>query len=133
MVESAFKEAKERAKKLSIKLKLPAIEGKDGSGLLRHKPCAFAWRDLFIGCDGFVRPCQSTAERLMRVSDYSDFKTLWNSEKMRAFRLKVNKEDAMSKNCYYCYHSSCANWNIRHSFIQTGYASAPEWGSQGES
>jgi hypothetical protein len=39
----------------------------------------------------------------------------------------VNDENLMPKQCHYCYHSSCANWNLRDSFYQLEQGFAPEW------
>ncbi len=127
LVREVFAEARSRALKLDINLKLPDIQGECDAGTLSHKPCAFPWRDLYIGSDGFVRPCQSSAEKILNSTDFGDFTEVWNSKQMQDLRARVNDEAAMSINCRHCYHSSCANWNLKTSFLQTGREFAPEW------
>lgn len=128
-VRKHFDEARELASKLGIKLKLPEVQGEGHTGLSKHKPCVFPWRDFFIGSDGFVRPCQSSAEKTLNIRDYSSMEAAWNSEPMRKLRASVNDERAMSRNCANCYHSSCANWNLPSSFLQLGNSFAPAWGA----
>lgn len=131
LIREVFAEARSRALKFDINLKLPDIQGECDAGALSHRPCAFPWRDLFIGSDGFVRPCQSSAEKVLNSADFGDFTEVWNSRQMQDLRARVNDEAAMSANCRHCYHSSCANWNLKTSFLQTGREFAPEWEGSG--
>ncbi len=127
MVIKTFKEAEELANELQVNLKLPPIQGSSEAGNLRHESCALLWRDLYIGSDGFIRSCQSSAIKLAHVSEDHNFETLWNSKEMQELRSSVNIDNLMPKECYYCYHSSCANWNLNHSFNQIGLDFAPKW------
>lgn len=127
MIRDVFNEAKEAAVRLGINLKLPEIQGEGDCGMMPHKPCAFPWRDLYIGSDCFIRPCQSSSEKLMSFSDYPGVEKIWNAPPMQAFRKAVNNEQHMSDPCRRCYHSTCANWNLRSSFIQVGNTYAPAW------
>ncbi|MDO8426728.1 MAG: radical SAM protein [Deltaproteobacteria bacterium] len=128
LVREVFTEARERAAKFNIKIKLPDIQGECDAGALSHKPCAFPWRDLYIGSDAYLRPCQSSAEKLLDTALFSGFEEVWNSDEMQRLRARVNDEALMSVNCRHCYHSSCANWNLKTSFFQAGREFAPEWG-----
>ena len=62
MVIKVFQEAEELAKELQIKLKLPPTQGSSETGNLRHESCGLLWRDIYIGSDGFLRSCQSSAK-----------------------------------------------------------------------
>lgn len=126
-VKKHFDEAALLSRKLNINLKLPEIQGEGEAGTMFHKPCAFPWRDLYIGSDGCIRPCQSSSEKLLKISDYPDFTAVWNSREMAGMRERVNELSTMSKSCRNCYHSSCANWNLKKSFLQLGNTFAPEW------
>jgi radical SAM protein with 4Fe4S-binding SPASM domain len=128
VVRKAFDEAKKRAGDIGIKLKLPEIQGEDNTEGHRHKLCSFPWRDLFIGSDGYIRLCQSSAEKLGRLAEYESFDDVWNSEKMQHYRKSVNNDDIMPAQCFHCYHSTCANWNLKHSFIQINRNFVTHWG-----
>jgi radical SAM protein with 4Fe4S-binding SPASM domain len=126
-VRESFGKASFLAKRFNIDLILPEIQGESKAGILRHKACPFPWRDIFIGSDGFVRLCQSSPQKIANISQYQTFEELWNSKKMQELRRNVNDKKLMPKQCYYCYHSTCANWNLRHSFYQLEQGFAPEW------
>ncbi|MDR1450958.1 MAG: radical SAM protein [Helicobacteraceae bacterium] len=126
-VKEAFDEATEIAQKLGIQIKIPHLRGEDPAKDLSHKPCFTAWRDFFLGSDGFVRPCMSTPIKLFHIDKYADFEAMWNSEETARFRSLVNNEDRMPESCRYCYQSSFANWNKRSSWFQTGLRFSPEW------
>ncbi len=129
-VREIFQKTASLAQKANIKLKLPDIHGEGPAGQLRHKKCALPWRDLYIGSDGFIRPCQSSSLKLGNISEYNTFDSLWNSEQMKKLRESVNDETCMPKQCYHCYHSSYANWNLPHSFVQLEQDFAPDWGDK---
>lgn len=122
-----FEVAKENAKKLNISLKLPDYVSEDPAGDLSHKPCYVPWRDIFIGSNDTVRPCQSSSLILANVNDYNDFYKLWNSENYQKIRATINDEMKMPDNCKFCYQSSHANWNKKYAHIQTGYNYLPTW------
>jgi len=122
-----FGKAMELAEKYGINLKLPEIQGAGEAGLMKHKTCPFPWRDLYIGSDGYVRPCQSSADKLLHIGGYDSFEAVWNSEPMQKMRATVNDPAAMPSGCANCYHSSCANWNLSTSFVQLGKKFAPDW------
>jgi len=127
MIRKYFNAAGEIASKKNINLKVPEIQGEGDAGNLKHKPCPFPWRDLYIGSDGFVRPCQSSADKLFDIREYSSPVEAWNSQEMQQMRATVNDEELMPRGCANCYHSSCANWNLPTSFVQLGTTFAPEW------
>lgn len=128
-VRAVFTEATRLAHECGILVKLPYLQGEDPAGDGRHKPCFVGWRDFFMGCDGFIRPCQSTSQKLIGFSDGSDFMDLWNALEFQTFRETVNKAKAMPEQCSGCYQSSYANWNKRSSFLQDEISTmfAPEW------
>ncbi|MBI2412383.1 MAG: radical SAM protein [Deltaproteobacteria bacterium] len=130
LVKRHFIEAREAAERLNIYLKLPELQGESDAGDLAHKPCAFPWRDFYIGSDTFVRPCQSSAERLLSVKDFRTPEDAWNSKDMQNIRLSVNDARLMPASCRNCYHSTCANWNLKKSFLQLNNSFAPEWGAK---
>jgi MoaA/NifB/PqqE/SkfB family radical SAM enzyme len=127
LIREVFAAAQERAQALNINLKLPEIQGECEAGTRRHKPCAFPWRDLYIGSDEYLRPCQSSAQKIVHISEHQDFRALWNCEQMQELRRRVNDDDSMSEHCHNCYHSTCANWNLPHTFIHSDHLFAPEW------
>ncbi|MEO5363158.1 MAG: radical SAM protein [Magnetococcus sp. DMHC-8] len=126
-VAEVFAETTELAERLGILLKLPYIQGEDVAGALSHKPCFVAWRDFFLGSDGYVRPCQSTAMKLFHVSRYGSFMEMWNADEFQSFRRRVNDEATMPDECRRCYHAAHANWNKKESFIQLDVPFAPVW------
>lgn len=125
-VEEVFQRAAEAGEKCGVALKLPHLEGEDPAGEFAHKPCYTAWRDFFLGSDGYVRPCMSTAEKLFPIRRYADFADMWNAPEYQRHRAAVNK-DGMTPACRNCYQSSYANWNKRESFLQIGKQFSPDW------
>lgn len=125
-VREVFTEAERVANELGIKLKLPYLQGEDVAGPGYHKGCYVGWRDFFLGSDGYVRPCQSTAMKLFPIDRYDTFTDMWNSPEYGAFREMINGNDPQE--CTRCYQSSHANWNRPGSFIQVGQSYAPKWG-----
>jgi MoaA/NifB/PqqE/SkfB family radical SAM enzyme len=130
-VEDCFARALAEGGRLGVDVKLPAIQGGDPAGAAPHQPCRSPWRDLFVGSDGFVRPCMSTPLKFFHVDDFPDFVSLWLHPALAEFRRGVNVPDRMDAGCRLCYQSSHANWNRRESFIRVGNAFAPEWGEEG--
>ncbi|MFP3041954.1 radical SAM protein [Treponema primitia] len=126
-VKNVFDEAYRVAKDCGIAVKLPHLRGEDPAGDAPHKPCYTAWRDFFLGSDGYVRPCMSTPIKLFHIDKYTDFDAMWNGEEFVRFREAVNQEKAMPDSCGNCYQSSFANWNKRSSFFQIGKEFSPEW------
>lgn len=125
-VEEVFNKAEELANELSVSLKLPHIMGLDLAGDKNHKECFTAWRDFFLGSDGYVRPCMSTSDKLFEITKYKEFDQMWNSEEYMMFRQNVNSPN-MALACKNCYQSSFANWNNKSSFIQIGNQFSPDW------
>ena len=121
-----FQRAIEAGRKHGVSLKLPHLVGEDPAGAQCHKTCYTAWRDFFLGSDGYVRPCMSTAEKLFPIQKYGSFQEMWNSEEYRQHRERVNGK-RMAVSCQNCYQSSYANWNKRESFMQIGKQFSPEW------
>lgn len=126
-IRPVFAEARRRAAQLRIKIKLPEIQGEGEAGTLRHKRCPLPWRDLYIGSDGNIRPCQSSAQQLGSVYEWEAFEDIWNAPATQEFRRRVNNEEEMSPCCFHCYHSSCANYNLPHAFLQLQQDFAPTW------
>jgi len=129
-VKSIFDKAERLSEELGIKLKLPHLQGEDIAGAKPHKDCYAAWRDLFLGSDGYIRPCMSTPIKMFNVNDYKNFADMWNSKEYADFRRWVNNDEGMPVSCKTCYQSSYANWNNMSSFIQIGNDFSPEWGSE---
>lgn len=125
-VEKIFEEAESLAEKLNIKLKLPYLQGEDIAAKQLHKDCFVAWRDFFVGSDGYIRPCQSNAEKFFKYDKHKTFEEMWNSKEYQKFRTEVNTS-SMCEGCQRCYQSSHANWNNKIAFIQTGETFAPSW------
>ncbi len=121
LVKKNFQEAEEKANALGIMLKLPFVQGEDPSGDLEHKQCFFPFRDLFIGSDGYVRPCMSNTQRLLSIEEAGSFDDIWNHPNMIDLRKNLTEE------CGSCYHSSCANWNLKASFIHFDDILLPDW------
>ena len=126
-IKKVFSETVERGNKLGIKIKLPYIQGEDVAGDKYHKDCYVGWRDFFIGSDGYIRPCQSTALKMFHISKYENFQDAWNSNELVNFRSIVNDSQKMWEECKRCYQSSHANWNRETSFLQVGQKFAPNW------
>jgi MoaA/NifB/PqqE/SkfB family radical SAM enzyme len=130
LTRSCFERAERRAQARGILLKLPHLPGQDPAGTAAHKPCRAAWRDFFLGSDGYVRACMSSPDKLFHIDQYQDFAAMWNSREYQGWRGQVNVPGAMSPACARCYQSSFANWNQEHAFIQAGNKFAPEWESR---
>jgi radical SAM protein with 4Fe4S-binding SPASM domain len=126
-VRRVFSVTEGRGRDLGIKLKLPYIQGEDIAGDKFHKDCYVGWRDIFIGSDGYVRPCQSISRKMFHISKYDNLKDAWNSGEFVQFRSAVNDAALMWEECRRCYQSSHANWNRESSFLQIGHEFAPEW------
>lgn len=126
-VSQIFHKAEELADKLGIVLKLPHIQGEDEAGNKFHKDCFVAWRDFFLGSDGYVRPCMSTPVQFMKFDTSKSFKEMWNHEQYQRYREMVNDSTRMDISCKRCYQSSHCNWNQKSSFLQTNMEFAPTW------
>ncbi|MDR1920344.1 MAG: radical SAM protein [Candidatus Adiutrix sp.] len=124
--EDAFALAAETAGRLGLALKLPHLEGDDPAGVEHHKPCYAAWRDLFLGSDGWFRPCMSTARKFFQVDKHKSIAESWRAPEYQIHRRLVNSRE-MDTHCQSCHQSSFANWNLRSSFIQAGLSFAPAW------
>ena len=126
-VAKVFAEATHLAEQLGIVIKLPYLPGEDPAGDKFHRDCFVGWRDLFLGSDGYIRPCMSTPDKFFRFTNIDDFETIWNHASMQAFRSSVNDNKDMPDACRHCYQSSHCNWNKRESFFQMDENFAPEW------
>jgi len=126
-VKRIFNEAIEVAEKLNVKLKLPYIQGEDIAADKAHKDCYVGWRDLFLGSDGFVRPCMSTPMKFFSIDEYSNVFDMWNSREYIDFRNSVNVLSCMPEECKRCYQSSHCNWNKKEAYIQINEHFAPSW------
>lgn len=128
-IKKLFQFLKLQCNQKNIELELPFLPGEDPTGEKKHRDCVFPWRDLFIGSDGWVRPCMSTSERLFALDIQQSFIKQWNHEKLCSYRKNVNNEAFMSESCKSCYHSSTCNWNMIHSFLQYDEQFSPNWGN----
>lgn len=126
-IRTVFDEAIAVGEELGIVLKLPHIPGEDIAESKLHKDCFVAWRDFFLGSDGFVRPCMSTPVQFFQYDKNKDFMDIWNSPEYQKYRAEVNLTDKMDEPCKRCYQSSHCNWNKKESFIQVGEQFSPEW------
>lgn len=126
-VNAIFKKAESVAENAGILLKLPYIQGLDPAGDALHRECWFPYRDLFIGSDGYVRPCVSSGCKLYHIDDCRSFDDIWNHEELKRYRKTNNDIISMPPDCSRCYHSSCGNWNNLHAFIQIQEHFSPEW------
>lgn len=125
-VKAIFEEAARLGEELGIVLKLPHLVGEDVAGEHMHKDCFVAWRDFFLGSDGYVRPCMSTPVKFFKYDQNKDFMDIWNAPEYQQYRKNVNTEQ-MDSPCTRCYQSSHCNWNKKSSFIQIGEEFAPNW------
>ena len=121
-----FLEANRRAEKLGILLKPPYIAGTDPAGNALHRDCFVAYRDFYLGSDGYVRPCMSTAQKFFKFDKSRRFFDIWNAEEFKKHRMIVNTPN-MPNSCKNCYQSSHCNWNNKKSYIQIGQDFAPDW------
>ena len=126
-VKKYFSEANEIAEKNNILLKLPHVKGTDPAGEKLHKDCFTAYRDFFLGSDGYIRACMSSPEKLFHIDKYANFNNMWNSLEHQSWRCTVNDSKNMPDACKRCYQSSYANWNKEHAFMQIVETFAPEW------
>ncbi len=127
LVREVFGEAIRVGEELGIVLKLPHYVGEDEAGDKFHKDCYVAWRDFFLGSDGYVRPCMSTPVQFFAYDKDKDFMESWNSSPYQGYRAAVNHQEKMDSPCRRCYQSSHCNWNRKESFIQIGEKFSPEW------
>lgn len=126
-VRKVFQKAETLANRLGILLKFPHIQGEDESKDGLHKDCFVAWRDLFLGSDGYIRPCMSTSEQFMKFDTQKSFEEIWNHEQYQRYRQTVNDREQMAMPCRRCYQSSHCNWNRKTSFLQIHEDFAPSW------
>ena len=127
LVKTIFEEAVRVGEELGIVLKLPHYIGEDEAGDKLHKDCFVAWRDFFLGSDGYVRPCMSTPVQFFEYDVNKDFMSMWNDTAYQNYRAIVNDQNKMDSPCRRCYQSSHCNWNRKESFIQIGEEFSPEW------
>lgn len=127
LVREVFEEAIRVGDELGILLKLPHYIGEDEAGNKLHKDCFVAWRDFFLGSDGYVRPCMSTPIHFFEYDRNKDFMEMWNAPEYQKYRAYVNDSDKMDSPCRRCYQSSHCNWNRKESFIQVGEHFSPDW------
>ena len=126
MVSDVFAKSTVRAEQLGILLKLPYVQGADPAGSKPHRDCYVAYRDFFLGSDGFVRPCMSTSDKFFSFDPKQNFFDTWNKTEYQQHRKIVNTSN-MPENCRSCYQSSHCNWNNEKSYIQIGEDFAPNW------
>ena len=126
-VKKIFDKSMKLGDELGVLLKLPHIAGEDIAGSNFHKDCFVAWRDFFLGSDGYVRPCMSTPVQFFKYDKNKDFMEIWNSKSYQEYRKYVNNSKNMDLPCKRCYQSSHCNWNLKESFIQIGEKFSPDW------
>lgn len=126
-VRQVFNEAALVAEENGVLLKLPHVQGEDPAGDACHKLCTTPWRDLFLGSDGWTRPCMSHSKKVLHLPSWPDFWSAWNSLDMQQLRNSVNDERMMLDQCKNCYQSSFANWNRASSYNQTKRGDLPQW------
>ena len=126
-VREVFEKTERLGEQLGIAVKLPHIQGEDPAGERAHKDCFVAWRDFFLGSDGYIRPCMSTPVQFGRFDVNVPFAKIWNSERYQQYRRSVNNERTMDGPCHRCYQSSHCNWNHKITWLQQQQNFAPEW------
>lgn len=126
-VKKIFDEAILLGEQLNIKIKIPYLQDEDIAGDKMHKNCYVAYRDFFLGSDGYIRPCQSTPIKFFKFDETKTFEEMWNSTEYQEFRKNVNCSNKMCETCKICYQSSFANWNKKSSFLQIDKNFAPDW------
>lgn len=126
-IQKEFNNATEIAHKLNVLLKLPHLPGDDPAGNKSHKDCFVAYRDLFVGSDGFIRPCMSTPDKFFLLDTSKNFFEFWNTLEYQEYRKCTNNEQTMNIACRKCYQSSHCNWNKKEAFIQSGNTFSPKW------
>jgi MoaA/NifB/PqqE/SkfB family radical SAM enzyme len=126
-VKDVFDESSRIAVDAAVNLKIPHLRGEDPAGNAHHKPCYTLWRDLFLGSDGYIRPCMSTPIKFFHIDECATFNDIWNAPEFIRFREIVNDNTNMAESCKYCYQSSFANWNKKSSFFQIGKEFSPDW------
>ena len=126
-IREVFAETERLGEELRVSKKQPHVIGEDVAEDHSHKDCFVAWRDFFLGSDGYVRPCMSTPVKFFRYDKDADFMTIWNSPEYQNYRAIVNDEEKMDSPCKICYQSSHCNWNKKSSFIQVGEQFSPDW------
>ncbi len=122
-----FKEAEKVGNELNILLKLPHIQGEDPAEDKAHKDCFVSWRDLFLGSDGYVRPCMSTSVKFFKFDMNKSFEEMWNNDYYIKYRNNVNHKELMDNPCKRCYQSSHCNWNKKQTYLQINEEFAPSW------
>lgn len=127
LVRKIFEESIRVGEELGIVLKLPHYTGEDIAGSQYHKDCFVAWRDFFLGSDGYVRPCMSTPVQFFQYDMNKPFMEIWNATEYQSYRRNVNNQETMDMPCRRCYQSSHCNWNRKESFIQIGETFSPDW------
>jgi len=127
LVRDIFEETIRVGNELGIVLKLPHYVGEDIAGDKLHKDCFVAWRDFFLGSDGYVRPCMSTPIHFFEYDMKREFMDMWNDKKFQEYRRIVNNQMEMDGPCTRCYQSSHCNWNRKESWIQIGENFSPDW------
>lgn len=130
MVREYFQKAEEVAKERGILLKFPHYQGEDPAQDKPHKDCYTTYRDFFLGSDGYVRPCMSSAQKFFHIDDCEDIGEMWNHATYQHHRRCVNQEGGAYPPCENCYQSSFANWNKKESFLQVDKTFAPSWGAE---
>ena len=126
-VKNIFDEAVKLGDELGVILKLPYIQGEDIGGTKEHKDCFVAWRDFFLGSDGYIRPCMSTPIQFEKFDVNKKFEDMWNSEMYQRYRKTVNDSEKMDEPCRRCYQSSHCNWNNKVTWLQQEQKFAPNW------
>lgn len=129
-VREVFEESAQLAEKLGILMKLPHIQGEDVAGDKEHKDCFVAWRDFFLGSDGYIRPCMSTPIQFEKFDMNKSFDQMWNSDFFQRYRKIVNDNSLMDDPCRRCYQSSHCNWNKKVTWLQMEQSFAPDWKMQ---
>lgn len=87
-----FKNWKEQAKDLNVKLFLPPIKA------YKNKNCVFNYSAPIVTCDGFINPCCRMQEFKYKMGNIfkDELRNIWNSKKYKIFR---NKKTHFCKFC----------------------------------
>lgn len=114
ITKSCFEEARERAKKFKIPIKLPPMFGTANS-INRQPLCSDPWKYFYVENEGSVLPCCYAGKHLGYLGQ-ADFETIWNGSGYKYLRSSLT-EGLTHEWCRYCYKNRSENVNDIRSHI----------------
>jgi radical SAM protein with 4Fe4S-binding SPASM domain len=113
---SIFSVSSRMAKALKVSLDLPPLIGADPAKDELHRKCWVPFEELYIGSNGKIRPCIISPIEMGDLS-LDNVEILWNNEKFRELRAKVNS-DAPPEGCRECNQNRHLNVNRYEAHIK---------------